>query len=80
MLIQIAQKRSKNNSLAKADKIKNREISSKRVLNKNVIGVIKRFRIIAERYRNRKKRFNLRFSLIAGIYSFEFKYVGYERI
>lgn len=68
---ELPKKRSKKNPLTKADKIKNREISSKRVLNENVIGVVKRFRIIAERYRNRRKRFNLRFSLIAGIYNFE---------
>ncbi|MGH9945233.1 MAG: IS5/IS1182 family transposase, partial [Pyrinomonadaceae bacterium] len=28
-------------------------------------------RILAERYRNRRKRFSLRFNLIAGIYNFE---------
>lgn len=70
---ELPKKRSKKNPLTKTDKIKNREISSKRVLNENVIGVVKRFRIIAERYRNRRKRFNLRFSLIAGIYNFELK-------
>ncbi len=41
------------------------------MLNENVIGVVKRFRIIAEKYRNRRKHFNLRFNLIAGIYNFE---------
>ncbi|MCA1626568.1 MAG: IS5/IS1182 family transposase, partial [Acidobacteria bacterium] len=28
-------------------------------------------RIIAERYRNRRKRFALRFNLIAGLYNYE---------
>jgi len=37
----------------------------------HVIGWIKRFRIIADRYRNRRKRFGLRFKLIAGIYNYE---------
>lgn len=68
---ELPKKRSKKNPLTKADKINNRNISAKRVLNENVIGVVKRFRIIAERYRNRRKRFNLRFNLIAGIYNFE---------
>jgi len=29
------------------------------------------FRIITDRYRNRRRRFALRFSLIAGIYNYE---------
>jgi hypothetical protein len=53
------------------EKLRNREISSKRVLVENVIGSIKRFRILSERYKNRRKRFGLRFSLIAGIHNFE---------
>lgn len=49
----------------------NREISSERVLNENVIGSLKRFRILSDRYRNRRRRFGLRFNLIAGIHNFE---------
>jgi len=59
--------------LSDEDKKKNQEIASKRVLNENIIGVLKRFKILAEKYRNRRKRFNLRFNLIAGIYNFEIK-------
>lgn len=66
-------KRSKKNPLTKMDKNKNRELSSERVLNENVIGMLKRFKIIADRYRNRRKRFGLRFNLIAGIYNWELK-------
>lgn len=66
-------KRSKKNPLTNEDKRKNRELSSKRVLNENVIGMVKRFKIIADRYRNRRKRFGLRFNLIAGLYNFELK-------
>jgi len=40
-----------------------------RVANKYVIGALKRFRIVAERYRNRWKRFGLRMNLIAAIYN-----------
>ncbi|MDN5248453.1 MAG: IS5/IS1182 family transposase, partial [Wolbachia endosymbiont of Tyrophagus putrescentiae] len=32
---------------------------------------LKRFKIIADRYRNRRKRFGLMFNLIAGVYNFE---------
>lgn len=66
-------KKSKNCPLTKEDKIKNREISKDRVLNENVIGMIKRFKIVADKYRNRRKRFGLRFNLISGIYNFELK-------
>ncbi|MDR0637616.1 MAG: IS5/IS1182 family transposase, partial [Spirochaetaceae bacterium] len=31
----------------------------------------KRFKIVADRYRNRRKRFGLRFNLICGICNFE---------
>ena len=64
-------KKSKKKPLTKEDKKNNRELSSERVLNENVIGMVKRFKIIADRYRNRRKRFGLRFNLIAGIYNFE---------
>lgn len=37
----------------------------------NVIGSLKRFKILSDRYRNRRKRFGLRFNLIAGIYNFK---------
>lgn len=67
----LPKKKTKKNPLTKEDKKKNRELSSERVLNENVIGMIKRFKIIAVRYRNRRKRFGLRFNLIAGIYNFE---------
>jgi hypothetical protein len=62
-------KRSKKNPLSKEDKAINRLLSSERVLNEHVIGSLKRFKIIADCYRNRRKRFSLRFNLIAGIYN-----------
>ena len=43
----------------------------KALLNENAIGFIKRFKIVSERYRNRRKRFGLRFSLIAGFCNYE---------
>ena len=52
-------------------KKQNREISSERVVNETVIGSLKRFKIVSDRYRNRRKRFGLRFNLIAGIHNFE---------
>ena len=66
-----AKKSSKKKPLTKEDKKNNQKISSERVLNENVIGVIKRFRIVNDKYRNRRKRFGLRLNLICGIYNYE---------
>ena len=61
----------KGSSLLKSDKAYNEKLSSKRSLNENVIASIKRFKIVADRYRNRRRRFGLRFNLICGIYNWE---------
>ena len=70
---QLPKKRSKKNPLTEEDKKHNREISSDRVCNEHAIGFVKRFRILSEKYRNRCKRFALRFNLIAGICNFELR-------
>jgi hypothetical protein len=64
-------KKSKKNPLTSEDKKRNKELSSQRVLNEHVIGMIKRFKIVADKYRNRRRRFGLRFNLISGICNFE---------
>ena len=68
---ELPKKKSKKNPLTKEDKKKNQELASERVANENVIGMLKRFKIIADKYRNRRKRFGLRVNLIAGIYNLE---------
>ncbi len=68
---ELPKKRSKRNPLMKEDRKKNRELATERSVNENVIGMVKRFKIIADKYRNRRKRFGLRFNLIAGIYNLE---------
>lgn len=68
---ELPKKRSKKNPFTQEDKKKNQELASERVVNENVIGMLKRFKIIADKYRNRRKRFGLRFNLIAGIYNLE---------
>ena len=70
---ELPKKKTKNNPLTKEDKRNNRKLSSDRVLNENVIGMLKRFKIIADRYRNRRRRFGLRFNLISGIYNLELR-------
>ena len=69
----IPKKRSKKNPLSATDTARNRAISSERVPCENVIAMLKRFKIIADRYRNRRRRFSLRFFLIAAIYDIELK-------
>lgn len=70
---ELPKKRNKKNPLTKNDKTNNRRLAIERVLNENVISILKRFKIISDKYRNRRKRFGLRFNLIAGIYNFELK-------
>jgi hypothetical protein len=67
----LPKKKTKKRPLTKTDKKENQALASNRVMNENVIGVIKRFKIISDRYRNRRKRFGLRVNLIAGIYNWE---------
>jgi hypothetical protein len=67
--VEIPKKRSKKNPLRIQDKQRNNAISSERVSMENIIRDIKIFRMIAEKYRNRRKKFGLRFNLIAAIYN-----------
>ena len=64
-------KKPKKGQLTKAERAANRELSRRRIVVENVIRSLKIFRILLERYRNRRKRFSLRFNLIAGLYNFE---------
>jgi len=57
--------------LTKEDKARNRKISASRVPCENVISVLKRFKIVSNRYRNRRRRFSLRFFLIAALSNME---------
>ena len=67
----IPRKKKPRQPLGGEDKIFNKQVSSKRVFVEHVIGKIKVFKIVADKYRNRRKRFALRFNLIAGIYNFQ---------
>jgi transposase len=66
-------KKTKLHPLSKEQKANNRAISKERILIENIIRKLKIFRILSERYRNRRKRFGLRFNLIAAIYNLELK-------
>ena len=67
----LPKKRSKNPPLSKQEHKDNRKISKKSIFIEHAICFVKRFRILSERYRNRRHRFALRFSLIAGICNFD---------
>ena len=64
-------KHSKKKTLTKAQKQYNHTVSSSRVQVEHIIRELKVFRVLGERYRNRRKRFGLRVNLIAGIYNYE---------
>ncbi|MDR2522666.1 MAG: transposase [Synergistaceae bacterium] len=64
-------KKSKKRQLWKGDKANNRRISSERIAIEHVNASLKRFHIFVERYRNRRRRFGLRMSLMCGLYNFE---------
>ncbi len=64
-------KKSKLHPLTKAQKAANQALSRQRIVVENILCRLKVFRILSERYRNRRKRFGLRFNLIAAIYNLE---------
>ena len=64
-------KRCKNKALNKEQKQHNRTLAAQRVVVEHTIRKLKVFRILSERYRNRRKRFGLRVNLIAGLLNYE---------
>ena len=64
-------KKSKKNPLTMEEKANNKRLASERILVEHINRKIKIFKIMAQRYRNRRKRYGLRSNLICGIYNFE---------
>jgi len=64
-------KKSKYHPLTQKEKQKNRSLARKRILIEHIFCKLKVFRILSERYRNPRKRFSLRFNLIAAIHNLE---------
>ena len=64
---QIPYKKSKKNPLDEESKEYNHALSKIRVKVENVIRSLKIFRILSDRYRNKRKRYEEKFSIIAGI-------------
>jgi hypothetical protein len=67
----VPQKKQKSKLLTKEQRQFNRELAAQRMLCECVICVIKRFKIVVSPYRNHRRRFNLRFNFITGIYNYE---------
>jgi transposase len=64
-------KKSKYHPLTKRQKQANKTLARRRILIEHIFRKLKVFRILSERYRNRRKRFAVRFNLIAAIYNLE---------
>jgi len=60
-------KKSKKRPLSKQDKFYNKVISILRVSNEHAFREVKIFRIFSGVYRNRRKRFGLRFNLVSAV-------------
>jgi len=70
---QTPQKKPRGGELNKQEKQQNRDLSSRRVVCEYVIGKLKVFRILGEKYRNRRRRFGLRLHLLASLYNLDLK-------
>lgn len=64
-------KKPRRTVLTAQDKAANRKLAQRRVVCEHINRSLKIFRILSERYRNRRLRFGLRFNLIAGLYNYE---------
>ncbi len=67
----LPKKKPRGGQLTATDKAYNRQLARERVVIEQVNRCLKIFRILAERYRNRRKRFGLRCNLIAALYNYE---------
>ena len=64
-------KKPRGGELTSDEKEENRRISRDRILIENINAKVKVFKIVANKYRNRRKRFGLRMAMICGIINFE---------
>jgi len=65
-------KKPKGGSLSEQDKLFNRAFSKERIIIEHVIGKMKIFKILAERFRNRREKHMMIFKNIAGLYNMAF--------
>jgi IS5 family transposase len=67
----IPKKKPREGKLSEQDKKRNQELAKIRVLGEHVNRKLKVFKILSLTYINRRKRFSLRFNLIAALYNYE---------
>ena len=65
--IELPYKATKTRPLGEEEKEYNQALSRLRVAVEHILGDIKTFRILADRYRNKCKRYDIKFKIIAGI-------------
>ena len=66
-------KKPRGGALTDEEKARNRQLSRERILVENINAQVKVFKITANKYRNRRKRFGLRMALICGLINRENK-------
>ena len=64
-------KATKTKPLDEEEKEYNQALSRLRVVVEPILGDIKTFRILADRYRNKRKRYDIKFKIVAGIVNFK---------
>ena len=69
--IEMPKKKTKLNPLSQDDKLENKKKSSKRIPIEHINAKIKTFKIVAQKYRNRRKKFGLRFNLICALINWD---------
>jgi len=68
---EVPYKKSKNRPLTEEERAFNRRLARERIMIEHINREIKVFKIMAERYRNRRRRHKLRMTLICAIRNYE---------
>jgi hypothetical protein len=68
---QTPKKKPRRGELTKQEKRQNRILASRRVVGEHVLGKLTVCRLLAEKYRNRRRRFGLPLNLIASLYNLD---------
>lgn len=64
-------KKRKNKELTAEEKAYNKELSRLRIVIENINRRIKRFKIMCDRYRNKRKRHGLRMTILCGLHNMD---------
>ena len=76
----IPKKKPRGGELSREEQKSNQELAKIRVVSEHINRKLKVFKILSDRYRNRRKRFGLRFNLIAGLYNYELRLLKIESV